>query len=56
MGLVPMMTEERVEDNKHYVLKRRNTVNPGTNKIKISAGSGSYADAVRKGSVLLSNT
>ena len=48
MGLVPMMTEERVENDKNDVEKQRDAVNPGTNNIRLSTGSGSYADAVKK--------
>ena len=48
MGLVPMMTEERVENDKNDVMKQRNAVNPGTNKIRLSTGSGSYVDAVKR--------
>ena len=45
-----------VENNEINVLKKREAVNPGTNKIKISVGSGSYVDAVRKANALCSNT
>jgi len=48
MGTVPMLTEERVEENNNDVAKSKFAVNTETNKMKISMKSGSYADAVRK--------